>query len=191
MTSKRPRPRGTCDDCRQDGYIAARGLCPNCYRKRRLAGEYGTRDCSVNNCDRHAVAKGLCEFHRNRHVRTGSTDLDSTPKRGERSSRWIGRSITPAGYVSITLPPDHPQHLWGRKPSDTSGSHSRRILEHRLVMGLALGRRVRSSETVHHINGDRTDNRLENLQLRQGAHGAGVALRCLDCGSSHVETVAL
>lgn len=191
MSSKRVRPRGRCSDCKHEGYLAARGYCPNCYRKRRLAGEFGGAQCSVAECDRLAVAKGLCELHRGRLARNGTTEADPAPKRGERATRWVGRSITPTGYVAVTLPPEHPQHSWGRKPSASSGSHSRRILEHRLVMGIALGRRIRSSETVHHINGDRADNRLENLQLRQGAHGPGVVLRCLGCGSSRVEAVPL
>jgi hypothetical protein len=85
-----------------------------------------------------------------------------------------GRYINNGGYVMV-LSLGHPK-------AQKSGY----VPEHRLVIEEWLGRFLSDSETVHHKNGIRDDNRLENLQLRQGSHGQGVVRYCGDCGSHNI-----
>ena len=88
-----------------------------------------------------------------------------------------------SGYPAVLLPPDSPYLPMAARPGY--------VLEHRLIMAQSLGRCLTANETVHHINGDRTDTRLENLQLRNGKHGKHMAYRCGDCGSQNIIAVPL
>jgi hypothetical protein len=103
-------------------------------------------------------------------------------KQGEKHWAWKGgRHVDASGYVHVTLTDDH--RFAGMR------RNGRMVFEHRLVMAEHLGRPLRSNETVHHLNGKRDDNRIENLELRVGRHGKGAALCCADCGSRNLVAV--
>jgi DNA invertase Pin-like site-specific DNA recombinase len=124
---------------------------------------------------------GLTQSAISRKLRDLGVTVATPRARGEAHGSWKGgRVIDASGYVRV-LVEEADLPLAGRT---VSGGYA---MEHRLVMARSLGRPLTRRETVHHINGDRTDNRLENLQLRQGQHGNGVAMTCLDCGSHNVE----
>jgi hypothetical protein len=102
-----------------------------------------------------------------------------------RYKTWVNHD----GYHYVTIPVDHPLHESFKAMRTRARNINTTV--HRLVMAEHLGRALMPWETVHHIDGDRGNNKIENLQLRQGRHGKGSTFSCMDCGSHNVVAVPL
>lgn len=86
---------------------------------------------------------------------------------GSRSHHWKGGRLKhSSGYVLIRLTPDHAFYCM-------ADSHHL-VPEHRLIMAEHIGRALERDEIVHHKNGVKDDNRIENLELlKRNLHHAG------------------
>ena len=114
--------------------------------------------CTVDGCDRGVHSAGMCRSHSRRAQRHGD------PLHGGPLRTVTGEGSLSHGYWWIGVP-KHERHLVppGRRAD----------FEHRLVMARQLGRPLTADEVVHHRNGERLDNRPENLELWSTAQPKG------------------
>lgn len=75
-------------------------------------------------------------------------------RRGADHPRWIGGLVDSGQGYLFRYAPENPN-------ADKRGY----VMEHRLVMEKHIGRPILPTEIVHHKNGDRKDNRIENLEI--------------------------
>lgn len=101
--------------------------------------------CSVDGCEKPPHAKGYCPRHYYRVNRYG--DPHGGGSEHHRALKPHDGRVTSNGY---------------RKVRDESG---RWVLEHRLVMERALERPLFPDENVHHMDGNKLNNDLTNLEL--------------------------
>jgi len=108
--------------------------------------------CSLDKCNNKHYAKTYCRMHFLRFKKTGD------PGQPERlvAPNGQARFIVRGGYVGTYHP------ITGKQ-----------TFEHRLIMEEYLGRLLVSGENVHHKNGDRQDNRIENLELWNTSQPSG------------------
>ncbi len=111
-------------------------------------------NCAYKGCGRPRRVRGLCKSH-DQQKRRGIA-LKPLREVSPRGTRKLAH-----GYVLIYCP-DHPM-------ANKAGC----VAEHRLVMEAHLGRPLLPVEEVHHKNGVRHDNRLENLELWTKSQPAG------------------
>lgn len=156
-------------------------LCPECGRKQgALSGIDNSREWRRASELGKSLAKdsifykdacslcGTALWHRRRDI--GKRVCNECHKKlsvhfGKSHGMWDGgRHLRKDGYMEVSLTPGSPYYSMLNKGG--------RVLEHRLVMAQYLGRCLSPQEVVHHINRNRQDNRIENLELlpKQSIH---------------------
>ena len=133
----------------------ARGWCETHYErwryvtKRQFTAPKSPKVCIVDGCDGKNHGQGYCAKHYQRWKTKGTTADDALSRRPNGAG-----SIHPHGYLI--------RKVGGRD-----------IAEHRLVMEKFLGRSLYPWENVHHKNGVKLDNRIDNLELWSRSQPAG------------------
>ncbi len=94
-------------------------------------------------------------------VRGGSKSCGCMALKGKNHPHWNGGRVSQRGYIKIHMP-SHPNAI-----------KCGYVMEHVMVMSKHLGRPLRNEETVHHKNGIRSDNKIENLELWTSNHPSG------------------
>ncbi|WP_066689103.1 HNH endonuclease [Christensenella intestinihominis] len=90
--------------------------------------------------------KVLSDETKRKIAESHSKHFDGVYKEGHKKEHY-------AGYI-LVYAPDHPR-----------ATKDGYVFEHRIVMERLIGRFLNESEVVHHINHNRSDNRIENLKL--------------------------
>ncbi len=123
----------------------------------------GVRQLIDQTCPVCASVRKIDKHHLRGPVFTGMCmPCSRASRRGENHPLWKGGSYINGQGYRLVVSRDHPNAY----------KHGY-VLEHRLVMEEKLGRYLTKVETVHHKDGDRQNNSLDNLELWGTRHGKG------------------
>ena len=125
--------------------------CLNCGNRISRNTKGVCRDCYRTEVSR-PYHKAICPSCNGQKDHRAKTCADCRERTMDKSSNWKGGKHYKNGYV-WKYAPDHPNN------------RAKYVLEHRLVMEEHLERHLTADENVHHINGQKDDNRLTNLEL--------------------------
>lgn len=166
----------TCQYCHKNYQGSTKDCCFQCYR---LLKKYGstTPDHWNKNCE-FCSAKFISKCHnikfckvcayrfklsRNLITYRIKKNIDTNAPIKHKKKNGSGH-VSARGYVYIT------------KIGHANAKNKGRIFEHTFVMSMHLGRPLMKGESVHHKNGIRSDNRIENLELWHRGQPAGQRL---------------
>jgi hypothetical protein len=94
--------------------------------------------------------------------------------RGAGNSAWKGgRLVASNNYIYVWLEESSPYF--------PMATHNGYVMEHRLIIAQSIGRCLLRTEHVHHKNGMKDDNRIENLQLVSQADHHTFTKMCAHC----------
>lgn len=148
-------PSAICEEVSCGRPVHALSACMKHYKLKRFRGENpGATECSAPQCTRPMAEKGLCNGHSLQRRKTGVIGT----LRAYDPGSWGAARTTRDGYRTLQR---------------TVDGVPERILEHRLVMEEFIGRKLERYENVHHLNGQRDDNRIRNLELWDTFQPAG------------------
>lgn len=165
---------------------------------------FESKICKVEGCDREIKAHGFCEFHDRRNEKYGDPlagkpkfllpgeqdickfegceikakslhycykHFSKLKKYGDPSGGDVKDGRTKVWQVG------HLGYIVRYDPTSPYKSSKSTVFQHREIMGELIGRPLLKNENVHHKNGNKADNRIENLELWSSQQPCGQRIK--------------